>query len=91
MCDSGVVEDKPTVEIGKTQEGLYFLHLGRDRPDSNAIKFYRVHGELTGFHNHSKVFNFTTSMLSMSCEIRGGNKKVVHVNDKQSLSNHVLE
>ena len=56
--DVGVVGDKASVEIGKAKEGLDVLHLFRSRPTGDAIQFDRVHGELSGFNNHSKVFHF---------------------------------
>ena len=56
--DCGIVRDELTVEIGKTKEGSHVLNFGGGQPGSDAIKFDRVHGKLTGFHNHSKVFHF---------------------------------
>ena len=46
------------VEVGKSKEGSYILYLGGGQPSGDAIKLNWVHGELTGFHDHSKVFNF---------------------------------
>ena len=46
------------VEVGKAEEGLYILDFRGGQPGSNAIEFDRVHDKLTGFHNHSEVFNF---------------------------------
>ena len=51
--DSGIVGDEPTIDIGKAEEGLYILDFHRGRPGGDAIEFNRVHGELTGFHDHS--------------------------------------
>ena len=56
--DGGVVGNEPTVEVGKAKERSYIFDFGWGRPGSNAVEFDRVHGELTGFHDHSKVFNF---------------------------------
>ena len=56
--DIGVVGYKLTIEIGKAEEGSYILDFGGGWPGSNAIKFDQVHGKLTGFHDHSEVFNF---------------------------------
>ena len=46
------------VEIGKAKEGSYVIDFGQGWPGSDAIKFNRVHGKLTRFHNHSKIFYF---------------------------------
>ena len=35
----GVVWDEAVVEVGKAQEGLYFLDFGRSGPAGNSIKF----------------------------------------------------
>ena len=58
MGDCGIIKDELMVEVDKVKEGLYFLNFGGNWPGSNAIEFYRVHGKLTRFHNHSEVFNF---------------------------------
>ena len=52
------------VEIGKAKEGIYFLDFGGGWPGSNAIEFDWVHGKLTRFHNHSKVFDFRDVKLA---------------------------
>ena len=56
--DSGIVGDEPTVEVGKAKEGSDVFDPGWGWLGSDAIELDRVHGELTGFHNHSKVFDF---------------------------------
>ena len=58
MGDGGVIGNELTVEIGKAKEGSYILDFSRGWPGSNAIKFDRVHGELTRFYDHSEVFDF---------------------------------
>ena len=40
MSNSGVVGDKPTVEVCKAQEGTYFLDFSGDGSGSDAVKFY---------------------------------------------------
>ena len=37
---------------------MYFLDFDGGWPGSDAVEFYRVHGQLTGFHDHSEVFDF---------------------------------
>ena len=56
--DNGVVGDELTVEVGEAKEGMHFLDFDGGWPYSNAIKFNWVHSKLTGFHDHSKKFNF---------------------------------
>ena len=56
--DVGVVGDKASVEIGKAKEGSDVLHFFGSRPTGDAVQFDRVHGKLSGFDNHSKVFHF---------------------------------
>ena len=58
VSDSGVVKDKLMVEVGKAKEGTYFLDFGGGWPGGNAVEFHWVHGELTGFYDHSEVFDF---------------------------------
>ena len=58
MGDCGIVRDKPTVEVGEAKEGLYILDFNWGWPGSDSIQFDWVHGKLTGFYNHSKVFDF---------------------------------
>ena len=53
-----VVGDEPVIEVGKAEEGMYFLDFGRGRPHNNTVQFDRVHGELSRFYNHAEVFNF---------------------------------
>ena len=56
--DSKVVRNKLAVKVGKAKEGLYILDFGWGWPGSDAVEFHRVHGKLTGFHDHSEVFDF---------------------------------
>ena len=63
---SGVVGDKPMIEIGKAEEGSYILDFGRGWPGSNTIKFHWVHDKLTGFHDHSEVLNLRDIKLTFS-------------------------
>ena len=62
--DSGIIRDESSVEAGKAKEGLYVLDFGRGWPCCNAIKFDRVHGKLTRFYNHPKVFDFRNIELA---------------------------
>jgi len=55
--DVGVVGDEATVEIGKAKEGADILDFLGSGPLGDAIEFDGVHGELTGFDDHTKVFN----------------------------------
>ena len=111
--NSRVIGDEPIIEVGEAKEGTHFLDFGGGWPSGNTIKLDRVHGELTWFHNHSKVFNFgdvelaflelkievklshvledTMGSFGMSFWVRGGNEKVIHIDDKPSFSDHVLE
>ena len=54
--DVRVVRDQTTVEVGKVQEGPHISDLHWCWPVGNPIQLDRVHGELTRFDNHSKVF-----------------------------------
>ena len=56
MGYGGVVWNKVAVEVGKAQEGLYFLDLGRSGPAGNSVKFDWVHGKLPRFDYHTEVF-----------------------------------
>ena len=61
----GVVGYEPTVEIGKAKEGSYVLDFDGGWPGGDAVEFYWVHGELTGFHDHSEVFDFWDIELAL--------------------------
>jgi len=54
--DIRVVGDKPMVEVGKAKEGAYVFDFSRGWPFGDSIKLDRIHGELTGFNDHSEVF-----------------------------------
>ena len=56
--DSRVVGYKLMVEVSKVQEGLYTLDFDRGWPGGDSVEFDWIHGKLTRFHNHSKVFDF---------------------------------
>ena len=56
--DCGVVRDEPTVKVDKVQERLHILDFGGGWPGSNTIKLDRIHGKLSRFHDHSKIFHF---------------------------------
>ena len=43
---------------------MYVLDFSWGRPACNAIKFDRVHGQLAGFNNHSKIFNLISGELA---------------------------
>ena len=60
----GVVGDELTIEVSETKEGSYILDFGRGWPGGNSIKLDQVHGKLTRFHNHSKVFNLRDIKLA---------------------------
>ena len=60
----GIVRDEPTVEVGKAKEQLYILNFSWGGPGSDAVKFDWVYKELTGFYNHSKIFNFRNIKLA---------------------------
>ena len=55
--DGGVVGYEPTVEVGKAAERSDVLDFGWGWPGGDAVKFDRVHSKLTGFHDHSEVFD----------------------------------
>ena len=65
MGDSGVVGYEPMVEIGEAKEGSYVFDFSWGWPGSDAIEFDGVHGELTGFHDHSEVFDFRDVELAL--------------------------
>ena len=52
-----VVGDELVIKVGKAKEGPYILDFSGSWLGSNAVKFYWVHGKLSRFHNHPKVFN----------------------------------
>ena len=55
----GVVGDEATVEVGKAEEGADILDFLGSGPLSDAIEFDWVHGKLTGFDDHTEVFDFS--------------------------------
>ena len=57
VSDGGIVGDELMIEVGKAEEGLYIFYFGRGWPGSDAVELYGIHGELTGFHDHSKIFD----------------------------------
>ena len=64
MSNSGVVRYKLTVEVSEAKERSYILDFSRGWPGSNAVEFDRIHGKLTGFHDHPKVFDFRNIELA---------------------------
>ena len=64
MSDSRAVKDKLMIEVSKAQEGMYFFDFHEGLPGSNVIKFYEVHGKLTWFYDHPKVFHFRDVKLA---------------------------
>ena len=54
-----------TVEIGKAKERPYIFDLGWSWPGSDTVELDRVHGELTEFHDHSKIFDFGDVELAL--------------------------
>ena len=63
--DVGVVGNKPTVEIGESKERANVFHFSWHRPVCDAVEFDRVHGQLAGFHDHSKVFYLVGGELAL--------------------------
>jgi len=51
-----VVGDKSMVEVGEAKKGAYILDLSGGWPFGDSVKLDRIHGKLTRFDNHSKVF-----------------------------------
>jgi hypothetical protein len=60
----GVIRDEAMVEVGKAEEGVNILDFLRGRPFGDAIEFDRVHGELTGFNDHTKVFDLSSGKFT---------------------------
>jgi len=63
--DIGVVRDESTVEVGKAEEGAYVLDFSGCWPFGNSIEFDGIHGELTWFDNHSKVFHLVSGEFAL--------------------------
>ena len=63
--DVGVVRDEVAVEIGEAKERANIFHLGRSRPIRDSVEFNRVHGQLTRFNDHAKVFDFVGGKLAL--------------------------
>ena len=63
--DSGVVGDELTIKVDEAKEGMYFLDFNRGWLSSDAVKLDQVHGKLTRFHDHSKVFDFRDVKLTL--------------------------
>jgi len=102
----GVVGDKPTVEVGKAEEGAYIFDFGGSWPFGNSVKlawfddhsevFYLVCGEFTFLEFEMQVkfghtLENTFGAFFMCLSIRGENKEVVHVDDEPSFGDHVSE
>ena len=71
--DSRIVGDKQTIEVGKAKEGMYFLDFDGGHLGDNTIKFDWIHGKLTGFHNHPKIFDFwdiKLAFLKLQVEVK---------------------
>ena len=54
---------------------MYVLDFGRSWPGSDAIELDWVHGKLTGFHDHSEVFDFRDvelAFLELEVEVKLG-------------------
>ena len=54
---SGIVWDEAAVEVGKAQEGSYFLDLSRSGPAGDSVEFDWVHGELPWFDYHIEILH----------------------------------
>ena len=111
--DVGVVRNKASVEIGKAEERADIFHLGWGRPACDPVEFNWVHGQLTGFNDHSKVFYLVSGKLAflefqmkvkyshslqdmlgaflMEGGVGGVDKEVIHIDDKPSFGNHIVE
>ena len=59
-----IVRDKLSVEVGEAKEGADILDLSWSRPTCDAIKLNRVHGQLSGFDNHPKIFDLICGELA---------------------------
>ena len=65
MGNSGIIRDELAVEIGKVKEGVDFFNFSGGWPGSDTVEFDRVHGQLTRFYNHPKIFNFRDIKLAL--------------------------
>ena len=63
--DHGIVRDELTIEVSKAKEGSYILDFSRGWPGGDAVEFDWIHSELTGFHDHSEVFDFRDIELAL--------------------------
>ena len=63
--DIGVVGNEPTVEIGEPKKRANILYFGWHRPVYDTVELDGVHGQLAGFHNHSKVFHLVGGELAL--------------------------
>ena len=64
MGDGRIVGDEPMIEVGKAKERSHILNFSWGWPCGNAVKFHWIHGKLTGFHDHSEVFDFRDVKLA---------------------------
>ena len=62
----GIVCNEPLVEVGEAKEGSDILDLCWGGPTCNALRFDGVHGQLTQFDNHSKVFHLVKWQMCTS-------------------------
>ena len=63
--DIRIVGDEPSVEIGKAKERANIFHLSWCGPICDVIELDRVHGQLAGFNDHSKVFHLVGGELAL--------------------------
>ena len=73
--DIGVVEDKTSIKVHEAKEGSHVFEFLRSGPTCNPIQFDRVHGKLSGFDNHTKVFHFgggEAAFLKFEVEVQLG-------------------
>ena len=63
--DCRIVRDELTVEVCEVKEGLHFLDFSGGKPDGDSIKHDGVHGKLSWFHDHAKIFNFWNAKLAL--------------------------
>ena len=63
--DIRIVGDESLVEIGEAKERANVFHLSWHGPVCDAIKLDRVHGQLAGFNDHSKVFHLVGGELAL--------------------------
>ena len=54
----GAVRNKTSIKVREAEEGSHVLDSLRSGPTGDTIQFNGVHGKLSRFDNHSKIFYF---------------------------------